>query len=130
MTIALKDGGTTATTGGTDQDFDRTPTPVNNGYEYADVSEPDFFARQKVVLTARAPQLQSDGSWSKQKISARFVMPITRADGTIAYNVARHEVEYDPESSSANLAELREFSAQMAIGTAFDDLHVAGTLPA
>lgn len=129
MTIALKDGGTTATTGGTDQTFDRSPATVNNGYEYADVSEADFFARQKVVLTARQPQLQSDGTWSKQKVSCRFVMPVTRADGSIAYNVARHEVEYDPETSSAQLAELREFSAQMAIGAAFDDLHVAGTLP-
>jgi hypothetical protein len=130
MSITLKDGGTTATTGGTDQTFDRTNLPVNNGYEYADVDESDFFARQKVIVVTRAPQLQSDGTWSKQKSSLRFVLPITLADGSISYNVARMEVEMHPEGSSANLAELREMAAQMAIGSAFDDVYVAGTLPA
>jgi hypothetical protein len=129
MSITLKDGGTTATTGGTDQTFDRTPAKVNNGYEYSDVSEADFFARQKVIITARQPQLQSDGTWSKHKAKIQYVMPITRADGTIAYNVSRHEIEYDPESSSAQIAELREMGAQSSVGSQFDDVYVAGTLP-
>jgi hypothetical protein len=130
MSISLLDGGTTTTAGGAAQSFDRTNLPVNNGYEYADVSEADFFARQKVIATARQPQLQSDGTWSKQKISLRWVMPLTRADGSLVYNVARVEVEFDPEASSANLAELREMAAQMAIASSFDDLYTAGTLPA
>lgn len=130
MSITLKDGGTTTTAGGADQTFDRTNLPVNNGYEYADVAEADFFARQKVILSSRQPQLQGDGSWSKQKSSLRFVMPITLADGSISYNVARVEIEAHPESSAANLAEMREMAGQMAIGAGFDDLYTAGTLPA
>jgi hypothetical protein len=130
MSISLLDGGTTSTTGGSAQTFDRTNLAVNNGYEYADVDETDFFARQKIIVVTRAPQLQSDGSWSKQKASLRFVMPITLADGSISYNVGRVEVEYHPEASAANLAEIREFCAQMAIGSALDDIYVAGTLPA
>lgn len=129
MSINLTDGGTTTTAGGTSQSFDRTNNPVNNGYEYADVSEADFFAREKLVIVTRQPQLQSDGTYSKAKSSIRFVVPITKADGSIAYNVGRHEVEYDPESSAAQVAELREMCAQMAIGSQFDDIHVAGTLP-
>ena len=130
MSISLLDGGTTSTAGGAAQDFDRTNLPVNNGYEYADVDEADFFARQKVIIVTRSPQLQSDGTWSKQKASLRFVLPITLADGSISYNVGRVEVEYHPEATAANLAELREFCAQMAIGSGFDDVYVAGTLPA
>jgi hypothetical protein len=129
VSISLLDGGTTSTTGGASQDFDRTNLPVNNGYEYADVDEADFFARQKVLIATRAPQLQSDGTWSKQKTSLRFVLPITLADGSISYNVGRVEVEMHPESSAANLAEVREFCAQMAIGSQFNDSYTAGTLP-
>jgi hypothetical protein len=130
MSIALTDGGTTTTAGGAAQTFDRTSTPVNNGYEYADVSEADHLARQKVVITARNPSLQSDGSWSKHKAKSQFVLPITLADGTISYNLARVEIEYHPEASSANVDELREMGAQMLISSAFDDIYVAGTLPA
>lgn len=130
MSIVLKDGGTTATTGGTNQTFDRTNLQVNNGYEYADVAEADFFARQKVIISTRMPQLQSDGSWSKQKVSLRFVLPITLADGSVSYNVGRIETEVHPEASAANLAEIREFCAQMAISSEFDDSYIAGTLPA
>lgn len=130
MSISILDGGTTTTAGGAAQTFDRSSTPVTNGYEYADVSEPDFFARQKVLVTSRMPSLQSDGSWSKQKTSARFVLPITLADGTIAFNVARVELEVHPESSVANLTEMREFAAQMAIQAGLDELYEAGTFPA
>lgn len=129
MAITLLDGGTSSTAGGSSQQFDRTSTPVNNGYEYADVAEADFFARQKVILASRMPSLQSDGSWSKQKTSCRFVSPITLADGTISYNVTRMEVEIHPESTAAQLAEHREYGAQMALDSELDDLYTAGTLP-
>lgn len=130
MSVSLLDGGTTSTAGGAAQTFERSSTSVNSGYEYTDVAETDFFARQKVILTSRMPTLQSDGSWSKQKISARHVSPITLADGTIAFNVARVEVEVHPESTAAQLTELREFAAQMAIQAGLDDLYTAGTFPA
>jgi len=130
MSITLLDGGTSSTAGGAAQAFSRTSTPVNNGYEYADVSEADFFARQKVILTSRMPSLQSDGTWSKQKTSCRFVSPITRADGSIGYNVTRMETELDPESSAADLTEHREFGAQLALDSELDSLYTAGTFPA
>lgn len=129
MSISLLDGGTTSTAGGAAQTFNRTNLPVNNGYEYADVAETDFFARQKVIMSVRNPQLQGDGSWSKQKNSIRFVLPLVLADGSISYNVARVEVEYHPEASAANLAELREMAGQCAISSGFDDFFIAGTLP-
>jgi hypothetical protein len=129
MSTTLLDGGTTTTAGGSTQTFDRTNTTVTSGSEYADVSETDFFARQKVIITTRMPSLQLDGSWSKQKTKVQFVAPITLANGTIAYNIARVEIEAHPESSAANLAELREFAAQMAVGTQFDYAYIAGTLP-
>jgi hypothetical protein len=130
MSITLLDGGTSSTTGGSNQEFDRTSTPVNNGYEYADVAEADFFARQKIILVSRMPQLQVDGSYSKQKTSCRFVSPITLADGSISYNVTRVETELHPESTSAQLTEHREYAAQMALDSELDDLFVAGTFPA
>lgn len=130
MSISLLDGGTTSTAGGSAQAFDRSSTSVNNGYEYTDVAETDFFARQKVIVTSRMPSLQSDGTWSKQKTSARFVQPITLADGSIAYGVARVEIEFHPEATAANVSELREMAGQLAIQAGLDDLYTAGTFPA
>jgi hypothetical protein len=130
MSISLDDGGATTTAGGAAQSFDRTSTPVNNGYEYADVSEADHLARQKVITTARNPAVQPDGNWSKHKVKMQFVLPITLADGTVSYCLARTEIEYHPEASAANVAELREMNAQMNVSSVFDDLIVAGTMPA
>jgi hypothetical protein len=129
MSIALTDGGTTTTAGGAAQTFSRTSTPVTNGNEYADASETDHLARQKVICTARNPALQSDGTWSKHKAKGQFVLPITLASGEVSYNLIRVELEYHPEASAANVAELREMGAQIAISSAFDDLFVSGTLP-
>lgn len=129
MSITLKNGGVTATTGGTDQTFVRTNTPVTNGYEYADVSEPNFFLRQRIVVTTRMPQLQSDGTYSKAKASMRWIYPKLRADGSYANNVARVEVEYDPETNATELTELREFAAQFSKMTWATDVIQAGTLP-
>lgn len=130
MSITLKDGGVTTTAGGTDQTFDRTNTQVTNGNEYADVSESDFFSRQKVYLTTRQPSLQGDGSWSKQKTSLRFVMPKILADGSVTYNLGRVECEVHPESTAAELGEIREMCAQLAVSAVYDALYTAGTLPA
>jgi hypothetical protein len=130
MSLTLLDGGTTSTAGGAAQAFSRSSTPVTNGYEYADVAEADYFARQKLVVTSRMPSLQSDGSYSKQKSSARFILPITLADGSIAYNVARVEIECHPEATAANLAELREYAGQLAMDSELDTLYTAGTFPA
>jgi hypothetical protein len=129
MSISLSDGGTTATTGGSAQSFSRTATAVTNGYEYADVSEADFLARQKVILKARMPSLQSTGEWSKQKLHASFVFPFTLADGSVSFSVARVEVEYHPEATAAHVAELREMVGQLAIMAGLDDLYQAGTFP-
>jgi hypothetical protein len=130
MSFTLLDGGTTSTSGGSAQVFSRTSTPVNNGYEYADVSETDHLARQKVLLSARNPALQVDGSWSKHKAKGQFILPITLADGTVSYCVARVEIEYHPEATAANVAELREMGAQILMDSEFDNVVVAGTLPA
>jgi hypothetical protein len=51
-------------------------------------------------------------------------------DGSVVYNVTRVETEIHPETPSADLAEHREIGGQMAIGSAFDDIYIAGTLPA
>lgn len=129
MSIDLLDGGTTATTGGSAQTFTRTSTPVTNGYEYADVSEADHLAREKVIITARNPAQQADGSWSKHKCKFQYVKPKTLADGTVSYMVSRTEIEYHPEATAAEVAELKEMNAQFNVDSEFDNTVNAGTLP-
>jgi hypothetical protein len=129
MSINLLDGGTTSTAGGAAQTFDRTSKPVTNGYEYTDVSETDFYARQSVVIKVKQPTLQSDGTYSKMRVTIQFVLPLTLADGSLSYGVGRAEIEYHPEASAANVAELREMAAQCCIAAGFDSVYDAGTLP-
>jgi len=129
MPIILKTGATTATTGGVDQTFDRTSRNVTNGYEYTDVAEPDFYARNSVIVKARMPSRQSDGTYSKHKVTIQGVFPLILADGSMTYNTVRLDIDYHPETPAVKIAAMREQGAQMAIGAQFDNVVDAGTLP-
>lgn len=129
MSVTLLDGGTTSTAGGSNQVFDATPTKVNDGREYADVAETDFYSRQKVVVTVKGPSQQADGEYSKHRVTAKFVMPITLASGSISYMTGEFAISYHPEATSAQVAELQEMAAQLPHNADLADTITAGTLP-
>lgn len=128
--ITLKNGGTTSTTGGTDQSFTRTSETVTDGRMYADVAQADFFLWDKVSVKVKAPTVDPDGLYSKQKTEIAFVQPVVREDGkTRGYNTARIYVDYYPSTTSAQLTKLREYAAQLSKLAALDSTYNAGTLP-
>ena len=130
MPITLLNGGTTATTGGTDQIFERTNEQVVNGHSFSDTAEADFFKRKKLTLSCRGPYKGGDGLWKSQVNKTSYAQPITLADGTIHYNVARNEIAYHPQSTAAQIAELREMNAQLCKDAELNPFYGAGTLPA
>lgn len=129
MSITLLNGGTTTTSGGTAQVFEVSGETITDGRVLVDVGEADFFARNKLNITSRSPSQQSDGTWSKSKRTVVLVIPFTRADGSTVYNTTRVEVSFDPETTSAELADLRERGAQLLKDSEFDTFYSVGQLP-
>jgi len=102
----LNEGGTYTPTGGSSVTFDRTGESIANGVVLGNMSESDFFAREKLYATVRMPSLQGDGEYSKQKNSIRIVRPTTLASGKVVYNLVRIETEVHPESGSTETTNL------------------------
>lgn len=127
MEVTLIDGGTTSTTGGTGNLFSESGKTLNSGKVLVDSDDTDFFTRPEIQLVSRMPSLQSDGEWSKQKTSARYVVPYTLDSGKVVYNLVRVETEIHPEASSI-LAAMRDKGAQLAIDSELDAFYTSGSL--
>lgn len=129
MSKTLKDGGTSTTAGGTDQIMEQSGETVANGVVLVESAVADYFTRPKLYMVNRMPSQGSDGIWSKQKGSVRYVVPKVLADGvTTVFNLVRFEIEIHPESTAAELADLREKGAQIGIDAEFDDFFSVGSL--
>lgn len=129
--FSLLDGGTTATTGGTAQNFGSIGKFVTNGNAYADEAVVDITAREEVILTSRAAALQPNGSWSKQRCKATVVIPYLSSD-TQYFAVARVEVEVNPEhlaNDSTLIDTLREKGAQLLVDSELDTFWDTGARP-
>jgi hypothetical protein len=111
--ITLKEGSTYTPAGGSDVIYNRLGETIANGVVLGNTAEANFFAREKVYVTVRMPSLQSDGEYSKMKISMRFVRPQVLASGKTVYNLSRSEIEIHPEAAVGELANLRSMGIAM-----------------
>jgi len=123
----LKSPSSVAWTGGTATVFENDSTSVRNGIHVADTSNDDFLTRDHMTFKSRSPVRQKDGSFSKGTRDINVTMPITLADGSIAYNVARTTYEIHPETSAAQLSTLRHYSGQTALDSELDKFFTIGT---
>lgn len=126
--IAIKEGATTALTGGTSLTFVLTGEQLASGVVLANLTETDFFAREKVYATSRIPSLQGDGEYSKQKSSIRVVRPQVLASGKTVYNLVRVEVEVHPEAPAGTTANLRSLGIAALASSDANDFWEAGSL--
>jgi hypothetical protein len=128
MSLALNEGGSYAPTGGAAISFDRTGESIANGVVLGNMSEADFFAREKLYATSRMPALQGDGEYSKQKVSIRIVRPMTLASGKVVYNLVRVETEIHPEATAAEGVNLRSLGLSALSDTDLSSFWSAGSL--
>jgi hypothetical protein len=131
-TITLLDGGTTATTGGSNQVFAPVGKNVVNGTAYGDSAVSDIMAREEVVLSSRAAAVTQTGAWSKQKSKATLVVPHYDTDTGMHYSLIRIEMEVSPvhlAAESTLIDTLREKGAQLIIDSELDDFWNAGARP-
>lgn len=102
-----------APTGGTDQTFTETGNDVQNGIAVSDATVADFRVRPSITYKNRQPVRQADGSWTKAKRSFVLVIPKITADGSTVFNLVRCDVEAHPETTTAEVNELRFLGAQI-----------------
>jgi len=122
--ITLLDGGTTATTGGSNQVFAPIGKTVTNGKAFGDVAVSDLTSREEIMIKSRAAVFNQNTSlWSKQKTSSTYLIPYYDSDGRQFFSLIRVEMEVAPEhltNVSTLIDTLREKGAQMIVDAEMD----------
>lgn len=129
-TITLLNGGTTATTGGTNQVFSPLGKTVVNGKAFGDVAVSDLLVREELMIKSRAANYDTRSKlWSKQKVSATYTIPYYDANGNQFFSLVRTEIEVCPEhlaSVSTLISTLREKGAQLLKDAEMNDTWNSG----
>lgn len=110
----FKKGATAITpTGGTDQSFTETGSNVQNGINVADATVADFRVRPSIIFKNRQPVQAANGTWTKAKRSVSLTIPKVVSTGETVFNLVRIDLEAHPESTTAEVNELRFLAAQI-----------------
>lgn len=121
MSIVVKDSATSmSVVGGSDQTFSRDGRPVTNGLNYVDANDPDFFTRDTLALKSVGANVQSDGSYSRDKREVLLRDPY--ADATHGNQVvnARVLIDSHPGATAAQKLNARLRLAQLLADAAMD----------
>lgn len=111
--MALLTGPTVSITGGTAQTFAPDGTVVNRGVSVSDVSESDIRTRDICVFKNSSGVLQPDGSWSKDRRSAKFVSPELLSDGNQDFPFFEITLVKSPLHDAAKLTAMKEKAIQL-----------------
>jgi hypothetical protein len=107
-----KDATSIAVTGGTDLNFTPDGVSVSNGLHLSASSVVDFRVRPSVTLKTRNPVFNGV-TFSKGKRWLTITFPQILADGTMAYNLRRIEIEDHPELSASEALNQTYQAAQL-----------------
>lgn len=127
--LTLSTGATISTTGGTTQTFSASGQDINQGVEVIDTASAttNLLTAPKCQFRSRMPVRQSDGSYSKMKLTAAYVLPFVDSMGLIQYNLVRVEIEKHPETTSAHAAELLNKGSQLATDSDLTNFWATGS---
>lgn len=121
-TMSLLAGGSVATTGGTAQVFADDGVTIPNGLHLIVPADTDYQTRRSATVKYRPPTVDpKTGSYTKDKKSISYTVPVVLASGAVVFNVIRIEREVHPSTSAAAQAELCTIGAQLLV-----DADVAG----
>lgn len=128
VNMTLSSGATVSATGGTSVQFGPDGTIVNRGIAVADTTESDVRTQDKVIFKSTKGTLQSDGTWSKDRRSAKIVCPDLLSDGTQDFPSIEISYVGSPLNSAAKLAALKVYAAQVLIDTDTSSFWATGAL--
>jgi hypothetical protein len=130
--LTLKEGGTTATSGGTDMTYQVSGKTVTNGIAIVNVADPNILTREEIVCVSRmAAKPAGNAVYTKQKGKLQFSIPYTDDNGNAHYSIVRVEIEVSPEQLAADstlVDKLREFGAQLLKNAGTDGFWDVGSL--
>lgn len=121
--------GTTGMTpvGGTATVYNTDSADVKNGIHVVDNTEANFLLRPHLTFKNKPHSPQADGSYSKGVRNTIYTQPKILASTKITYNVGRVTLEIHPESTAAEIAELRRMTAQSILDSEADDFVIYGS---
>jgi len=126
----LNEGGSYTPSGGTSITFDPTGKTVSGGKEFVNSSETDFFERESMTISYRAPSVNNDGSVTKAKCTCTIVRP--RKDtttGIVTYNLVRIQLEVDPIAGVTDMDNLRSLALSALSDTEMTLFWQTGAIP-
>jgi len=112
--MSLLAGGTVSATGGTAQVFADDGITIQNGVHLVVPADADYQTRRSATAKYRAPVVDpKTGTYTKDKKSISYTVPVVLASGAVVFNVLRIEREVHPSSTAAAAAELNVIGAQL-----------------
>jgi len=112
--MSLLAGSTVSASGGTAQVFADDGITIQNGLHLMIPADADYQTRRSATVKYRAPIVDpKTGSYSKDKKSVSYTLPIVLSDGRVVFNVLRIEREVHPSLSAEAAAELNVIGAQL-----------------
>lgn len=127
-TLSLLSGASVSASGGTAMAFTDDGVTIQNGVHLIVPATADYRVRESATAKYKPAALQGDGSYTRDKKSISFNVPLLLASGKITNNVIRVEREVHPELSAASAANLNKIAAQLLIDSDTDNFWAAGSL--
>jgi len=89
----------------------------------------DLILRKTILVTSKAPtpNASSPNGYTQQRTSIVFHSPKLLANGNYTKNSFSFVLSYDPETTAAEIAELREYAAHIGVQSEFDELFENGS---
>ena len=125
---SLLTGPTITVTGGTAQTFAIDGTVVNRGVQIADTAEADVRTRDVIVFKNVSGAMQTNGTWSKDRRSAKFVSPDLLPDGTQDFPFFEISLVKSPLWTQAKLDSMKEKAVQLLTDADFASFWQMGSL--
>lgn len=126
--LALLTGPTISVSGGTAKSFAPDGTKVTRGIQVADVAEADIRTRDLCVFKNTSGQLQNDGTWSKDRRSAKIVAPEVLSNGVQDFPFFEITLVKSPLHDAAKLAAMKELAIQLLTDSDLSNFWLTGAL--
>lgn len=128
VNLTLLSGATVSATGGTTVTFGPSGAVVNRGIQVVDTAEADIRTQDMVTFKSVRGALQPDGTWSKNRFSAKITCPDLLSDSTQDFPSIEISYVGSPLNSAAKLAAIKSFAAQLLIDSDLTNFWANGSL--
>lgn len=125
---SISAGATISATGGTAVNYTPNGITIQNGIQLIDAAITDYRIRPTLTLKVKAPVLDKDRVYSKDRKSMLLVEPVLLASGRVVFNLLRIEREVHPETTAANTLSFNTKGAQLLTDADFTSFWSAGSI--